>query len=400
MKHLLLPAVAGLLALLLAGCGERSSSVIADAGERGALTFTVTWPEADADSRAIPAATRRIVVTAKRQLAVLKEIIIARAAGQATATGTMTGLSPGPVTLYAHAYDINNALLASGASSASVISGRNTPATLTLGASGGGGGGTFGTRINPTDGAAMVWVPGGTFTMGSIDGVGESDERPAHPVTVTGYWIYQYPVTVAQYRAFCMATGRTLPNFPSAYGYSWADKTGWNDPAMQQHPIVNITWHDAKAYADWAGVSLPTEAQWEYAARGPEGRNYPWGGFATAIDPYNGWDQTKCANWYNSGSQGISTWPTGSFPAGASWCGAHDLAGNVWEWCADWWGSYSATPVTNPTGPATGTYRVLRGGSWNYDYYYDGGNCRGAYRYGSNPDNWGDGIGFRCLSLS
>jgi len=142
MKHLLLPAVAGLLALLLAGCGERSSSVIADAGERGALTFTVTWPEADADSRAIPAATRRIVVTAKRQLAVLKEIIIARAAGQATATGTMTGLSPGPVTLYAHAYDINNALLASGASSASVISGRNTPATLTLGASGGGGGGT------------------------------------------------------------------------------------------------------------------------------------------------------------------------------------------------------------------------------------------------------------------
>jgi len=216
-------------------------------------------------------------------------------------------------------------------------------------------------------------------------------------VTLTGYWIYQYEVTVAQYRAFCTATGRTLPSFPS--GYSWAGKTGWANPALQQHPIVNVTWYDAKLYADWAGVSLPTEAQWEYAARGPAGRNYPWGGTATAGDPYNGWDQTKCANCYNSYDQGISTWSVGSFPTDMSWCGAYDLAGNVWEWCADWYGPYSSTPVSNPTGPATGPARVLRGGSWHV-----GGEdtSRGAYRCTCSdyPDNyWYDG-GFRCVSLS
>jgi len=163
-------------------------------------------------------------------------------------------------------------------------------------------------------------------------------------------------------------------------------------------PIVDVTWYDCAAYATWAGVSLPTEAQYEYAVRGPQGNNYPWGGTATAADPTNGWDGTKCANYYNSYDVGISTWPVGSFPSGASWCGAQDLAGNVWEWCADWYGDYSSTPVTNPTGPATGDYRVLRGGSWsNYIEDY----CRGACRNNGNyPTYWVDFIGFRCASAS
>jgi len=252
----------------------------------------------------------------------------------------------------------------------------------------------FGLKTNAKDNADMVWVPGNTFTMGNATGVGHDDEQPAHQVTLTGYWIYKYDVTVAQYRAFCTATGRALPQFPSGY-YSWAGKTGWDDLALQQHPIVNVSWNDAKAYADWAGVKLPSEAQWEYAARGPQGRNYPWGGTATAADPYNGWDNTMCANYDNSYSVGKSTWPVGSFPAGASWCGAQDMAGNVWQWCGDWYGDYSSTAVTNPTGPATGTYRVLRGGSWDDSSYY-----RGACRISGSPGNYSGRIGFRCASLT
>ena len=249
--------------------------------------------------------------------------------------------------------------------------------------------------VNPVDGVTMVWVPGGSFTMGT-----EFDPwwNPPYTqqVTLSGYWIYKYEVTVAQYLAFCAATSRALPPW-AGNTYSWAGKTGWDDPALQQHPMVNVTWYDAKAYADWAGVQLPTEAQWEYAARGPQGRNFPWGGTATAADPNIGWDQTKCANYENSWLVNISTWPVGSFPSGVSWCGAQDLAGNVWEWCADWYGDYSSTPVTNPTGPETGSYRVMRGGSWSYDgdYYY-----RGALRGGYYPDVWSYYYGFRCASVS
>ena len=245
--------------------------------------------------------------------------------------------------------------------------------------------------INPTDGADMVWVPGGSFTMGSPDGVGSSDQHPMHQVTLSGYWIYKYEVTVAQYRAFCSATSRALPPWPENH-YSWSGKAGWSDPALQQHPIVDVSWFDAKAYADWAGVQLPTEAQWEYAARGPQGRNYPWGGTATATDPYNGWDQTKCANCYNSKSVNKSTWPVGSFPSGVSWCGAQDLAGNANEWCADWYGSYSSSPESNPTGPAVGTNRMWLCSSWNDNEFV----ARGAFRISVNPVGWNYLIGFRC----
>ena len=257
-------------------------------------------------------------------------------------------------------------------------------------------------KTNPTDGATMVGVPGGTFIMGSIDGVGYSNEQPAHQVTLSGYWIYKYEVTVAQYRVFCTATSRGLPRFPQpitdwglSSNLSWQG-TGWTEAAIQEHPIVNVTWYDCVAYATWAGVSLPTEAQWEYAARGPQERNYPWGGIATSIDNNNGWDQTKCANGDNSYDIGKSTWPVGSFSAGVSWCGAQDMSGNVWEWCNDWYSSYSSTTVTNPTGPTLGKNRVLRGGSWILNNYYNRSACR---LDDGNPDGYYIGLGFRCASL-
>ena len=251
-------------------------------------------------------------------------------------------------------------------------------------------------KTNAKDNAEMIWVPGGTFTMGSADEVGDINELPAHQVTLTGYWIYKYDVTVAQYRAFCTATKRVLPKFPGNEK-SWKGKTGWNDSALKKHPIVNVTWNDAKAYADWAKVALPTEAQWEYAARGPRGNNYPWGGTATKDSKFNGWEETKSANLENSGDKGKSTWPVGSFPAGASWCGAQDMAGNVEQWCGDWYGEYTAAAVTNPTGPATGKYRVLRGGLYDFSGIFS----RSAVRKYFFPDKYiNNYFGFRCVSLS
>ncbi len=254
-------------------------------------------------------------------------------------------------------------------------------------------------KINPIDGAIMKkvpWmplVPGGTFTMGSPYSI-SSGTPPTQEVTLSGYWIYKYEVTVEQYLEFCSATSHGLPSFPT--GYSWTGKSGWSDPTLQQHPIVLVTWADCKAYADWVGASLPTEAQWEYAARGPQEDNYPWGGTATAINRTNGWDQTKCANAYNSQQVGKSTWPVGSFTAGASWCGAQDMAGNAMEWCADWFGndSYSSTLVINPIGPSTGIGHVMKGGSWD-DIIYTG---QSAYRYGSSPSYAASPyLGFRCV---
>jgi len=214
-------------------------------------------------------------------------------------------------------------------------------------------------------------------------------------VTLTGYWIYKNPVTVAQYRAFCSATGHALPLYPTSI-FTWSNYSDWTGAGIQQTPIINVSWNDCAAYAAWAGVSLPTEAQYEYAVRGPQGNNYPWGGTATAADPYNGWDQSKCGNAWSSYDAGISTWPTGSFPAGASWCGAQNMAGNVWEWCKDWVGDYSSTPVTNPTGPTTGSLRVYRGGAWNSRFEND---FRGAYRIYGYPDYGYYYIGFRCAAL-
>ncbi len=215
-----------------------------------------------------------------------------------------------------------------------------------------------GEMVGP-DGQTLVWVPGGSFMMG---GNSYSAEQPIHQVTLDGFWIGQCEVTNAQYRAFCNATGRTLPDYSEWYPYQGDD-----------HPVVYVNWYDAKAYCDYYGYTLPTEAQWEYAAAGPTSRAYPWGDV---------WDEQKCCNYSNRGPGGY-TFPVGSFPAGASWCGALDMAGNVWEWCADWCAQdyYSVSPELNPTGPESGTYRVLRGGSWDFNCNF----CRAAHRASGDP---------------
>jgi formylglycine-generating enzyme required for sulfatase activity len=224
------------------------------------------------------------------------------------------------------------------------------------------------TWTNPVDGAVMVFILAGEFIMGSNDG--GDDEKPQHRVTLDGYWIYKHEVTVAQYRKFCNATGRQMPDAPS-----W----GWKD----NHPIVKVTWHDATAYAQWAGVRLPTEAEWEKAARGTDGRKYPWG---------NEWDASKCNNGETGPNQ---TTPVGSYPQGVSPFGVHDMAGNVWEWCADWYDRnyYHSAPSKNPTGPSSGDYRALRGGSW-LDFV---NLCRAALRNNFAPADRSIYVGFRCV---
>jgi formylglycine-generating enzyme required for sulfatase activity len=147
--------------------------------------------------------------------------------------------------------------------------------------------------------------------------------------------------------------------------------------------VVEVSWYGAAAYCEHNGLELPTEAQWEYAARGPESRAYPWG---------DDWDPKRLCWDENRGPEG-QTFPVGSFPSGGSWCGALDMSGNVWEWCADWYGSdyYGSSPTTDPTGPTNGEYRVLRGGSWGSYADY----CRAAGRLSFTPDFSDDGLGFR-----
>ncbi len=226
-----------------------------------------------------------------------------------------------------------------------------------------------GVSTNPRDGAEMVWIPEGEFLMGS--NTGRPNEKPQRKVYLDGYWIYKFEVTVAQYRKFCIDTGRSMPEAP---------KWGWNDT----HPIVNVVWQDAADYAKWAGGSLPTEAQWEKAARGTDGRTYPWG---------DEWDASRC----NQSATGPGrTQPVGRCIEGASPYGCMDMAGNVWEWCSDWYSAdyYQTAPCSNPTGAASGDRRVLRGGGCgNTGVNY----ARCANRFDIKPGSSGSYSGFRLV---
>jgi formylglycine-generating enzyme required for sulfatase activity len=227
-------------------------------------------------------------------------------------------------------------------------------------------------RANPKDGAEMVWVSAGEFLMGSDD---YPKEMPLHRVHLDGFWMYKTPVTVAQYRSFCDETRRTMP---SEAGWRWRD----------DHPMVRVSWHDAQAYAHWAGVRLPTEAEWEKAARGTDGRKYPWG---------NRWDASRLQCSMDDWGDARGTAPAGAYPKGASPCGALDMAGNVWEWTADWYelGYYAHAPKRDPKGPLTGTRRVLRGGCW----YLRGSDVfRAAYRSHEDPYGKRNYYGFRCAT--
>jgi formylglycine-generating enzyme required for sulfatase activity len=227
-----------------------------------------------------------------------------------------------------------------------------------------------GTWARPADGMVMVAVPAGEFTMGSPAGQGSEDEHPQHQVTLDGYWIDRTEVTNAQYRR-CVEAGACAQ----------AGCMGDSSYNADAQPVVCVSWEDAAAYCGWAGARLPTEAEWEKAARGTEGRTYPWGDEAP-----------DCGRANYSGCEGRPS-GVGSHPGGASPYGVLDMAGNVWEWVSDWYdGSYyGRSPAGNPQGPESGQYRVLRGGScYNVSDF-----VRSAYRGGYIPGDRCD-VGFRC----
>jgi len=257
----------------------------------------------------------------------------------------------------------------------------------------------------------MVLVPGGEFLMGADDGY--ADERPVHPVLVEPFWIDRTEVTIAQFRRFVEATGyRTEAErlgwsgaFVAAQaqwvridGADWRHPEGPAAPAPgDDEPVTQVSWNDAVAYATWAGKRLPTEAEWELAARGGlAGRRFAWGD-----EPCPG---GRCAsNWWqgvfpihNEVTDGFSgRAPVGRFPPNGY--GLYDVSGNVWEWTADWYaaGYYAASPRVAPTGPDAGTERSLRGGSFlcstNFCLRF-----RVAARSHATPDTGLNNTGFRC----
>ena len=250
-------------------------------------------------------------------------------------------------------------------------------------------------------GIKLVRIPGGTFQMGSNEG--DADEKPVHPVTVNSFYMGETEVTIAQYVAFLNEESPSESerkqwiaiNGENSWYYTGKEwKQGVNsnchisysagryyaDAGWEERPVVNVSWYGADAFCSHYKLSLPTEAEWEYAAGGPNHYKFPWG---------NEWDKNACCNSENQGSGTPPTKRVGGFPPNGY--GLYDMAGNVWEWCADWYGEYSYRDSNNPKGPSTGTCRVLRGGSW-----LDDAPClRCAYRYIIDPAIRIDSFGFR-----
>ncbi len=227
--------------------------------------------------------------------------------------------------------------------------------------------------ISEMDGMKLLYVPAGEFEMGSEDG--DSDEQPIHTMYLDAYWIDQTEVTNTQYQQ-CVDDEACDSPYDTEY---------FIDSNYSDHPVVNVSWYDAQNYCKWAGRRLPTEAEWEKAARGTDGRTYPWG---EGID-CNRANYGECDEFPN-------TFPVGHYgERGASPYGAYDMAGNVWEWVQDWYDEsyYTNSPACNPAGPFNGNYRVLRGGSWQYDELR---LTRSAHRDYNDSDNPYYNIGFRC----
>jgi formylglycine-generating enzyme required for sulfatase activity len=255
------------------------------------------------------------------------------------------------------------------------------------------GSGAGDTWVRPKDSMVMVFVPQGEFVMG-VDANAAMDfchqfmnycepdwftaEAPVHSVYLRAYWIDRTEVTNDQY-ALCVADKAcSLPEHfaviaPVEYYY---------DGRHGNYPVMYVSWYDAEAYCAWAESRLPTEAEWEKAARGTDGRMFPWGDTPPDADQVCYYAIDNLAG-------------VGNCPAGASPYGALDMAGSVWEWVADWFdaGYYSLSPLENPVGPTTGTVRAIRGGSaLNTDF-----ELRSTSRFGNDPGNADVGIGFRCV---
>ena len=286
------------------------------------------------------------------------------------------------------------------------------------------------TWTRSADGMVMVYAPAGEFVMGHTDEdieaivaeCGEDcqpdhfiDEQPPHRVQMDGFWLDQTEVSNAQFAGFLAEMGNQTEG-----GVTWLDVQAKGRLIVQEggtyrpkkdyadHPVVEVSWYGAEAYCEWAGGRLPTEAEWEYAARGPQGFLFSWGDefdcLAGNLD-----DETEVTAYVVPGGVGCDgyerTAPVGQFPAGESWCGALDMIGNVWEWVADWYdtGYYSASPLRNPQGPDSGPARELsdgrtgpvklqRGGSWYTKSYFSHTARRGWHL----PFESAASVGFRC----
>jgi formylglycine-generating enzyme required for sulfatase activity len=221
------------------------------------------------------------------------------------------------------------------------------------------------------DGSEMVYVPTGEFWMGSPDGEGSNSEHPRHMVHLDAYYINKYEVTFEQYDKFCEDANRRKPS-----------DFGWG---RGKRPVIDVSWDDATAYAQWAENRLPSEAEWEKACRAGSETKFPFGNNPSALGEYA---------WFSDNSE-YQSHPVGKKRPN-SW-GIYDMLGNVWEWCADWFDRnyYASSPRDNPAGPSSGRLRVLRGGAWNC-YLPD--DFRSALRYMDNPVERGfDRYGFRCV---
>lgn len=237
----------------------------------------------------------------------------------------------------------------------------------------------------PVDTSGMVYIPAGEFTMGSND---YDNEKPPHKVYLDAYSIDKYEVTNAQYKE-CVSVGKCKKPH---------DTTWYDDSNYANHPVVYVDWNMANAYCAWVEKRLPTEAEWEKAARGENSLTFPWG---------NDWDINKCNSGEYQGSLTIikmanmdmrrGTLPVGSFPESVSPYGVMDMAGNVWEWVSDWYDVdyYQNSPEKNPKGPSKGEYKGLRGGSWGSAALF---YLRATYRNGHGPNYSDDFVGFRCAS--
>lgn len=226
--------------------------------------------------------------------------------------------------------------------------------------------------IDPPTG--MLLIPEGEFLRGSEHGL--PDARPLRRIYLSAFWIDQYEVTNDQYRQCVQAEVCSRPK----------DQEKFDDPELRTYPISNVTWLQARTYCQWKNQRLPTEAEWEKAARGIDGRRYPWGNDAAlALLKTNGMDRKR---------HGI--FPVGSLPDTASPYGVDDLAGNVWEWVHDWYAEdyYATAPARNPQGPIHGTFRVLRGGDWSQSPL----ELQTTYRGWDEMTYWGPMLGFRCAA--
>ncbi|HET7088232.1 MAG TPA: bifunctional serine/threonine-protein kinase/formylglycine-generating enzyme family protein [Anaerolineae bacterium] len=241
------------------------------------------------------------------------------------------------------------------------------------------GAGTPAASPVPDAPAGMLLVPGGTFKMGATGGHFDPDETPPHRVTVDPFYIDAVEVTVAQFARFASAWGDVTDAEKKGDATTWRAA---NTPDRQRFPVNRVSWNDAAAFCRWYGKRLPTEAEWELAAKGFTENIYSWG---------NAFDRNRANTQERGVGQPIAV---ASLPNSGPF-GAYDMIGNVWEWVADWYGGdyYGVSPSVNPQGPASGLERVVRGGSFKSD----GERATTTIRRKASQDGWSDDIGFRCV---